>query len=60
MKLEGTSTGWTKTLHFITQDGGGSGIFFTAGAINLGDGMYKGTNAMLIGDRIAADTSIKI
>ncbi|MCL9971986.1 MAG: hypothetical protein NBV63_01070 [Candidatus Pacebacteria bacterium] len=37
----------------ITQDGGGSGIFFfLAGAINEG-GTYRGTNAMLIGDRIA-------
>lgn len=41
----------------VTHDGGGSGTFFyLAGAINDG-GKYKGTNLMLIGDRIAPQTT---
>ena len=41
----------------ITQQPGGSGTFyFLVGAINF-DGTYKGTNAMLIGDRIAPQTT---
>lgn len=41
----------------ITHQPGGSGTFFyLAGAINEG-GKYKGTNAMLIGDRIAPQTT---
>lgn len=41
----------------ITQDGGGSGTFYyLVGAINEGEG-YRGTHAMLIGDRIAPQTT---
>ncbi|MEK7530521.1 MAG: hypothetical protein AAB573_01525 [Patescibacteria group bacterium] len=41
----------------ITHDGGGSGTFYyLVGAINDG-GTYHGTNAMLIGDRIAPQTT---
>ena len=37
----------------ITQDGGGSGTFFyIVAAIRTSDG-YQGTNAVLLGDRIA-------
>ena len=41
----------------LTQDGGGSGIFFyLVGAINEGTG-YRGTPAVLIGDRVAPQTT---
>ena len=41
----------------LTQDGGGSGIFFyLVGAINDGTG-YRGTPAVLIGDRVAPQTT---
>jgi heat shock protein HslJ len=41
---------------FLAQDSGGSGTFyFVALAINDG-GIYKGTNAMFLGDRIAPQT----
>ena len=41
----------------VTQDTGGSGTFFyLVGAIKEGNG-YKGTNAMLIGDRIGPPTT---
>lgn len=41
----------------VTQQPGGSGTFYyLAGAINDG-GKYKGTNMMLIGDRIAPQTT---
>jgi len=41
----------------VTHEPGGSGTFFyLAGAINL-DGEYKGSNLMLIGDRIAPQTT---
>ena len=41
---------------FIVQESGGSGVFYyIAVAVNDG-GVYKGTNAMLLGDRIAPQT----
>jgi heat shock protein HslJ len=44
-------------VFLITQDGGGSGIFFyLVGAINQGEG-YQGTRAVLIGDRISPQTT---
>lgn len=42
----------------ITQETGGSGTFFyLVGAIQNKDGSYRGTNAVLIGDRIAPQTT---
>lgn len=44
-------------VFLISQDGGGSGIFFyLVGAINDG-GVYHGTHAVFIGDRIAPQTT---
>ncbi len=44
-------------VFLLTHEPGGSGtFFFLAGAINDG-GKYKGTQAMLIGDRIAPQTT---
>ncbi len=41
----------------LVQDSGGSGAFYYAAiALNV-DGKYKGTNAILLGDRIAPQTS---
>ena len=37
----------------LTQDGGGSGTFFYASAAINDGGAYKGTKAILLGDRIA-------
>lgn len=42
----------------ITQETGGSGTFFyLVGALKNEDGSYRGTNAVLIGDRIAPQTT---
>ena len=42
---------------YLTQDGGGSGTFYyLVASLKVGDG-YKGTDAILIGDRIAPDTT---
>lgn len=42
----------------ITQETGGSGTFFyLVGALQNEDGSYRGTNAVLIGDRIAPQTT---
>ena len=44
-------------VFLLTQDTGGSGTFFyLVGAIKEGDG-YRGTQAVLIGDRIAPQTT---
>lgn len=41
----------------VTQDGGGSGTFFyVVAALNTGNG-YRGTNGVLLGDRIAPQTT---
>lgn len=43
-------------VSFLTQELGGSGtLYFVAIAVNE-NGIYKGTNAMLLGDRIAPQT----
>lgn len=48
-----TGDGMPDAAFLITQDTGGSGVFYYAvAAINTGSG-YKTTNAYLIGDRIA-------
>lgn len=41
----------------FTTDGGGSGTFFYVAAALRGDGGYFGTDAVLVGDRIAPDTT---
>mgnify|MGYP003393131428 CR=1 FL=1 len=48
----------TKDVVFLlTQQGGGSGTFYyVAAALKEGEG-YKGTNALLIGDRVAPQTT---
>ncbi|MEK7520133.1 MAG: Gmad2 immunoglobulin-like domain-containing protein [Patescibacteria group bacterium] len=44
-------------VFLLTQDGGGSGTFFYAiVALKTADG-YRGTNALLLGDRIAPQTT---
>jgi hypothetical protein len=42
----------------ITQEGGGSGTFFYVVAALATDQDYQGTNAVLLGDRIAPQTTI--
>jgi len=41
----------------ITQDGGGSGTFFYVTALLSSGNTYHGTNAVLLGDRIAPQTT---
>ena len=42
---------------FITQESGGTGIFFyIVAALATGSGGYQGTNALFLGDRIAPQT----
>jgi len=41
----------------ITQDGGGSGTFFYVVAALQNEGGYQGTNAILLGDRIAPQST---
>lgn len=38
---------------FLAQDGGGSGTFYYAAVALNRDGQYRGTNAVLLGDRVA-------
>lgn len=48
--------GKNDAVFFLTQTSGGSGTFFyVAAAINVGE-KYKGTNAVLLGDRISPQT----
>lgn len=43
----------------VTQTGGGSGTFYYAvAALQAGDGSYHGTNAILLGDRVAPQTTV--
>lgn len=50
--------GATDIAYLITQETGGSGTFFyLVGALKQSNGSYKGTQAMLIGDRIAPQTT---
>ena len=45
-------------VFLFTYDGGGSGTFYyVAAALKNSDGGYKGTNAFLVGDRIAPQTT---
>ncbi|MEK7640930.1 MAG: hypothetical protein AAB389_02960 [Patescibacteria group bacterium] len=45
-------------VFLFTYDGGGSGTFYyVAAALKNADGLYKGTNAFLVGDRIAPQTT---
>jgi hypothetical protein len=41
----------------LTYDGGGSGTFFYLAAALLENGRYEGTNALLIGDRVAPQST---
>lgn len=44
--------------YLVTQETGGTGTFFYfVGALQNTDGTYRGTNAVLIGDRIAPQTT---
>lgn len=48
-----TGNGTADVAFIITQDGGGSGVFYyVVAALATPDG-YEGTNAILLGDRIA-------
>jgi hypothetical protein len=50
--------GLTDVAFLITEQPGGSGTFFyLVGALKQRDGSYIGTQAMLIGDRIAPQTT---
>lgn len=44
-------------VFLITQDNGGSGTFYYVVATISSDNGYQGTNAMLLGDRIAPQTT---
>jgi hypothetical protein len=49
--------GKTDAAVILVQDGAGSGTFYyVAAAINSGNGIAAGTNAVFLGDRIASDT----
>jgi len=41
----------------LTQDSGGSGTFYYVAAVISSEGGFKGTNAILLGDRIAPQTT---
>ncbi len=47
------SDGDLDAVTYLTQNSGGSGTFFYVVAAVNTNGVYKGTNAMLLGDRIA-------
>lgn len=48
----------TQDIAFIlTQDGGGSGTYYYVAAALKQDDGYRGTNAVLLGDRIAPQTT---
>ena len=49
--------GMEDAIFLITQDGGGSGLFYYAVAALKTPGGYKTTNAFFIGDRIAPQTT---
>lgn len=52
------SDGQPDIVFLVTQSGSGSGTFFYAvAALNVGTG-YQGTNAVLLGDRIAPQTTV--
>ena len=45
------------TTFILTQDGGGSGIFYYVAVALAGDSGYHGLNAILLGDRISPQTT---
>lgn len=47
----------TDVAFLLTQDAGGTGIFYYVAAVVSSAGGYKGTNAILLGDRIAPQTT---
>ena len=49
--------GFPDTAFLVTQDGGGSGLFYYAVVALGGANGYKITNAVLLGDRIAPQTT---
>lgn len=49
--------GTKDAAYLITKDGGGSGTFFYVVAVLKTDTGYVGTNAILLGDRIAPQTT---
>lgn len=49
--------GAADTALLVTKDGGGSGTFFYVVAAIKGEAGYSGTNAILLGDRIAPQTT---
>ena len=57
VKADFNGDGIEDVAFLLTQDSGGSGKFYyVAVALSLKDG-YKGTNAILLGDRIAPQTT---
>jgi len=52
-----TNSGRTGYAFLLTQDNGGSGTFFYLAAALLTDFGYRGTNALLLGDRIAPQST---
>ncbi|MDD5098528.1 MAG: hypothetical protein PHD31_02320 [Candidatus Pacebacteria bacterium] len=56
VKADFNGDGVNDVVFLLTQDSGGSGTFYyVAVALSLGNS-YKGTNAILLGDRIAPQT----
>jgi hypothetical protein len=51
------SDGLMDSAFLLTQDGGGSGTFFYVAAALQTAGGYQGTNAILLGDRIAPQST---
>jgi hypothetical protein len=52
-----TNSGRIGYAFLLTQDNGGSGTFFYLAAALLTDFGYRGTNALLLGDRIAPQST---
>jgi hypothetical protein len=58
VKVDLNEDGIMDLAFIITRETGGSGTFFyLVGAIQSDDNLYHGTNAMLVGDRIAPQTT---
>ena len=51
------ANGTEDTAFLLTSDGGGSGTFYYVVLALMGIDSYKGTNAVLLGDRIAPQTT---
>lgn len=59
VEIDLNGDGATDSAFLLVQDSGGSGTFyFVAAALNTPDG-YVGTNAILIGDRVAPQNTIR-